>query len=731
MKAVLIFVLVASIAITAFPLVIKDIVLDGLQTVSATEVLADAGIEDYKGIEITQALVEDLIKKIFETGYFSSLDPELTPSNGDYVLKIHVKENPVISSWRIELTGPELISLSDLKSVVTLESNKALNMKAVQDSMSALKTKFDEQGYFLVEIGGELVDDEYVFKVTEYAIWDVRFDGETEGIDFSKIRNEIKIDTLRDFYTTPSIIRLFIKDIKRCYPTVEVMSRILSTLGKYVYFGEDTKVDFEKIEIPGVSEKTLILKINVALRKVVEDGTVFDSIRIEGNKLIPTSELMNVITIEESKAVSNADVLNSMQALMDYYSDLGYPMCFVIAQPREGELVLSVKEKYVHDIQFKGLDYTKKYVIDDLITFFPNEALVEQDFYDTSSNLNRTQFFESVNVYPSGSIDATNVDIVVEVKEKEKKFMFGGGITWAPPSEGIEWYNGFLGELNVATINPFGYGQSFTIGGKLGLQSREFSIDYNIRKPVNLPLTLGAQFLYQNQTYDSTSTNIYSLGTNMTTLRIDGHAFGLGVSYENRATDSLRENTLILSANYSYDTRDSALFAMNGQYLLLGVEKAGLLGFLNDRDFWKLKGDLRIFVPIAENMALGFRGMSGAIMADSYKPGAAPETIDYSGLNGVRGMEAASAKAVLLSSAEFRYNPESQTVPMYILGFVDMGGSGDDIFEASRNLDITAGPELDIIVPLLGVMRFGVAYYFTGEWTFDNFKPFFLFGTGF
>jgi len=43
MKVVLIFVLVASIAVTAFPLVIKDIVLDGLQTVSATEVLADAG----------------------------------------------------------------------------------------------------------------------------------------------------------------------------------------------------------------------------------------------------------------------------------------------------------------------------------------------------------------------------------------------------------------------------------------------------------------------------------------------------------------------------------------------------------------------------------------------------------------------------------------------------------------------------------------------------------------
>jgi len=35
MKAVLIFVLVASIAITAFPLVIKDIVLDGLHYSSA------------------------------------------------------------------------------------------------------------------------------------------------------------------------------------------------------------------------------------------------------------------------------------------------------------------------------------------------------------------------------------------------------------------------------------------------------------------------------------------------------------------------------------------------------------------------------------------------------------------------------------------------------------------------------------------------------------------------
>jgi len=66
---------------------------------------------------------------------------------------------------------------------------------------------------------------------------------------------------------------------------------------------------------------------------------------------------------------------------------------------------------------------------------------------------------------------------------------------------------------------------------------------------------------------------------------------------------------------------------------------------------------------------------------------------------------------------------------MYALVFVDVGGTGETLSQPI--LSLTAGPELDVAIPLLGVLGFGVAYDFNGQWTWDNFKPFFRFGAAF
>ncbi|MFN4189836.1 MAG: outer membrane protein assembly factor [Pseudothermotoga sp.] len=721
------FLILLSCVMTA--IVINDLAFTGLETVQSSELIAL--VNDYLNVELTDQGVQELLRKVFDTGYFSTLEPKMISSGKGYILQINVQENPVVRGWRIDLVGPELIKKTDLESVVKLEKNKALSITKIRDSLQAIKEKFDEAGYFLIEVSGDLDKDIYVFKIIQYALWEVYFEGETDGLDFSKIRKEIKIDTLKDFYTTPGFLRILTKDIKRCYPTVENMSSVMSVLNKYVYFDKDTSINFEKMEVPGVDEKTAVLKINVVLKKIISDAKLYKKIEIIGNQLIPTTELKNSLTVKPNQAVYNVDILKSMQSIVDYYESKGYPMVYVLARDKDEELFFEVLEKYVSQVELKGLEITKEYVISDLITFEKGNPLQKQDFYDTISALNRTQFFESVSAYPVGTIDSTEVKVIIDISEKKRKFDFSGGITWAPPKG--PWYEGFMGEVTLATINPFGYGQSFSVTGKLGLETKSISFDYSVRKPFALPATLGALLSYEYVTSDSSITNIFKIGGNFTTLRSQGHAFGVGATYEYRYYSNLAddENTLILSGNYSYDTRNSAIFATNGQYLYLGLDKAGLFGILDDRDYWKARLDARIFLPVYEDLlSFALRGFAATLFLENYKvPGTNQEKILFHGLNAVRGVESGEAKAGWLGSFELRYDLKSQTVPMYLLAFVDIGGTGSNLWQTG--FSFTAGPELDIAVPMLGVIGFGVAYNFDGKWTFENFKPFFRFGGAF
>lgn len=708
-----------------FAIVVSDIKFVGLVTISEKELIPL--VRDYIGIEIKDEAIREIAKKVFDTGYFSSLEPKLVASEGRFILQLIVQENPIVRDWKVNLEGPELVKKTELASAVTLEKGKALNMSKVRETLNSMKQKFDEAGYFLIEISGDFQEGIYTFNVVPYALWDIYFEGETESLDITQIRKQIKVSTLKDFYTTPAILRFLTKDIKRCYPTVKDISDVLSVLGNYVYFGKETSIDFEKIEIPSVSEKTVAMKIKMVQPKFIpEDGKTYERIKFSGNDLIDSQQLYNVLFVKEYKPVRNVDVLKSMQAIIDLYKEKGYPMCYVIPKDENKLLRFDVIEKYVASVEFKGFERTKVYVIDDLVTFKPGKPLTQKDFYDTTSALNRTQFFEVVRVYPVGTPDKRDVTIVVEVKEKDKKFNLSGGVSWSPVKD-RPWYEGFFGELSFSTINPFGYGESLSTTLRLGFESRLIQFDTSIRKPFNLPATLGALFSYEW----ATSQQILKVGGNASTLRFSGHAFGGGVTYENRVYTDFVENTLIVSGNYSYDTRSDPIFPTRGRYLYMGLEKAGLFGFLADRDYWKIRLDARVFLSVWNDQLVGaLRFFSSAVLFDKYVyEGSTEETILFYGIDSVRGVDGGKAKAGVLASGELRYDLKSQTLPMYALLFVDVGGTGESLLQPT--LKLTAGPELDIAIPLLGVIGFGVAYDFDGQWTWQNFKPFFRFGAAF
>ncbi len=739
----LIFCFVFTVAVLG--IIIKDVKFEGL--VSVEESYLRGLVNEYLNVELNDKGVQDMLRKIFETGYFSSVSPELLFDGLSYILKVKVEENPKISGWRIDVKGPGLIEKSDLESVVTIEENKALNMTKVRESLQKIKSMYDSEGYFLIEVGGDLVEDVYVLKIVEYALWEIYFEGETEGIDVSKIRREMKIDTLKDFYTTPSFLRIFLKDIKRCYPTTSKISEVLSVLSKYVYFSPETSLDFEPIDIPQVKEPAVRMKIKVVQRKILSEPKNFDEIRFTGNVLVSSLELLKASKLSVGEVYSNVDVLKAMQLLTDLYAEKGFVGVTVQAKDLGKVLEFEVFEKYVEDVRLEGMTVTKSYVIKDLITFEKGEPLKKQDFYDTISALNRTQFFESVTAYPVVKEDPKSALVIVDIKEKERKFNLSGGVAWTPPTDGHQWYEGFAGQVSLSTINPFGYGESFSFEGELGFSTVKIDFSFSIRRPFDLPAILGSNISYQ-KTYaseDSTqSFDTFKVGGSFSTLRLSSHSFGVGTTYEYRSylvTPAIEENTLILSTDYSYDTRNSVIFTTEGQYLSLGLQKAGLFGVLDDRDYWKATVDARFFLPIInDSLALGFRVFGTSLFLERYRnesmfdSAGVPETvygeyIFFYGLNSVRGMPSTKAKAGALASAEIRYDLKSQTIPMYLVGFADVGGTGNSLFDL--NINFTAGPELDLVVPMLGSLGFGVAYHFDGKWAWENFKTFFRFGSTF
>ncbi len=729
----------------AFGIRVSSIRFEGLQTVE--ESYLKQLVSDYVNVELNDKGVQDMLRKIFDTGYFSSLTPNFVFDGVSYTLVVKLEENPKISDWRLDITGPGLVNKSDLESVVTVEKNKALNLNKVRESLQKIKSVYDSAGYFLIEVGGDLDKDVYVLKVVEYALWEVYFDGEIEGIDFSKIRKEMTVDTLKDFYTTPSFLRILLKDIKKCYPTTSKISEILSTLSKYVYFAPETSLDFEPVSIPGVKERAVRMKINVVQRKIIVQPKSFNEIRLAGNSLISSLELLRISKLVEGQVYSNSDILKAMQSITELYDQKGFVGVSVQAKDLGNVLEFQIFEKYVKDIRFDGMTLTKPYVIKDLLTFEKNEPLKKQDFYDTMSALNRTQFFESVSVYPVIQDDPRHATIVINVKEKERKFNLTGGVAWTPPASGLEWYQGFAGQVSLSTINPFGYGESFSFEGELGFSSAKLDFTFSIRRPFDIPAILGANVSYQkNYTVDSTAVTFdkFKVGGSFSTLRLFGHSLGFGTNYEYRffpLTPPIQENTLILSASYSYDTRNNILFPTEGQYMSIGLDKSGLFGILDDRSYWKAILDARFFTPLLNNdIVLAFRVYGASLFFENYKykndfeAASVPESaygeyILFHGVNSVRGLSAGRAKAGVLASAELRYDLKSQVLPMYLVGFVDAGGTGTSLSNVALNL--TAGPELDVVIPMFGALSFGVAYHFDGNWAWENFKTFFRLGSTF
>lgn len=733
--------LIVLFLITSFSFAItllKDITYNTDISYAATDVeraLTNFGIEEgyYVGdIDIRLAL-QDILK----TGYFTSVSYNLDEEAGS--LELIFTPNPIVSKYEVVILGDGLIDKKNIKSVISLESNIPVNLNKMQSSMKNIQDLYMKNGYQFVDVytnlqitgegisieATEINDKTYdsdtlLFIVKEYTLWDLELRGELAQLNVDEIKERLSFDFRKDWN---SKFFLFRPNAKETYPSFQKIQNILNSLNQIPFFSADTNVRFEIIDIPENKGGELILVLEGSLRKIVEDEPVTVSkINFVGNESIEDFRLNDAVQtyIVPSEQAYNLDLLYAYDSVLQTYFKEGYIYTNIIPKYENEELIFEIRESKVGSVEItqEATAKTQKYILDSLVKINSGEPVNQKKLQDTYVSFVGTGFFKDVWIQPFPEEEDV-IGFRITPIESDKIGKLIGGVTWTMPDE-EEWYKGFSGELEVQWLNPFGYGQTFSVNTSLNPLRNRYVIgfDYNVIKLGGSNLDLGANISYvinpDGQYFsniDNTAKNYLSLGISPRYELFDFSYLTGSISYNNYSlVNEDKLNVLSGSVGYLYNNLDSPYRPYNGQY-------------------FQIKGLGGIETTNTENYYIGF-DTQGKLFRTYYKftPavklrfGSVYNSNEDSNLNykfGVGGMYTVRTydfnqqigNFVLQFNTELSYELVRGDIPLDVLAFLDYGSAQDSFSDLTLdNSLLSFGGGLRTTIPLFGQISFGYGW---------------------
>jgi len=740
MKKTLTLMLLFLFGVIYFSAVLDDVIIENLKTVSLDEL--KPLYEKYIGFDVNETAVDSILSSIKATGYFSKVEWTKVATDDHFELIIKVEENDPVSKINLNIYGVELIPRETLEASVTLKEGKAFSMPQFKTTIENLTELYQKENYIVSNVFSQNKDQSFVyitgkingsqvdFTITEYALYDLEFTGNIDGLDevLTKIKKEVNLKLYKNYLEKSKLLRIFDSE-KNYYPKFSDIQNLYQILSKYVYFSPLSDIQF----VPANTEKpSKILKVFVVQNLIVKTPTYIEKISVN-------STLYDFSNLATTPATfTNLDLLNLVQAVKERYDKDEY---FININPilKGSEFIIDVTEYKFGEVKIEGNTRTKNYTFDDLIKVSSGDYASRKSLRETYVEIYKTQFFENVdfNITP---ISTNVLDTTIILKEKEKKFNFMGGGTWAPPEEGKKWYEGFAAQLQLSTINPFGFGQTFSSTISLGFGGRIVSLDYGIRKPFGKPFSISTSLSYNYQpntetltdgateTTVSTDLTNFNFDFSLSTLKINNvkYSFGGGINYKledtlvstvvnsseiSSSTSSIEYVGANIMAGISYENLDDLIIPSEGVYLFASMQK-----------YFNISGDAPVALKFQEEFSLHFPikntyfGFASRLYgAQIFQQSGVDITNYLNGLNSLRGANL-SGDMVLLLNNDFRYINKEGQIPFYLAIFADTGYVGSS-YDFSNSFEWSSGVELGLNVPMFGLIRVGEAYY-NNNWNF-------------
>ena len=523
-----------------------------------------------------EELVNYIIKELFSTGYFESVDAVII----DNTLNITLNENPSIN--KIKFVGNERFKSDDLNKLIQDNSEEIniYNKSNVEKLKKILVQYYKAFGFNLIKI------DQSIEKISENQV--NLFFNINEG-EITKI-GKINIIGNKEFSSRK------IKSMIRSSETK--FYKIISGTSKYnenlIYLDEQMIEEFYKnkgfknVKVKSSISEFIKDKNQIILNYFIDEGIKFKISNIEikfdtnlNTENVSISEnLIDELEIKKNKTYHANKIYKSSERIYNHFQNQGLVFIDVESIETEEEdfvklvfLITKIEEKYVSEIDINGNIRTKDKVIRREIELNEGDPYIPYKINKSKKNITNLQFFEKIDINTNQIDDKVNIDVDI-IEKPTGEFNIGAT---------IDTFQGVAFLSSLKEKNIFGDGRYIALSFNTSNDNAGINLDviepYINNKKINLLYNLN----FKNNDYLSSSgyklsTQTIGIGSNYNLSEDISHSIKLDYtlddynSIRSTASDSIKKlggkNVFfIISNRISKSSLDARFRPSEGQLL--------------------------------------------------------------------------------------------------------------------------------------------------------------------
>ena len=593
----------ASVAEAA---VIRNVQVRGTERAGEDAVRANLTIRP--GVSFTNADIDESVKRLYSTGYFSDVRISVSGST----LVVSVSENQLIN--QVVFNGNRKIKDDKLAAVVRTQPLGPYNQELINADIERIREAYSAIGRSDIEVttqtasvGQGRVNLAFVINEGDRTkIANINFvgnqaygDGRLQSVILTKESGPLSFLTRKDVYTADKLradedaLRQFYYN--HGYPDFRIISS-------------------EAVLDEATNQYNITFTVEEGPRYRFGDVVVEST--VEG---VNSEDLQGLVRTRTGDTYDAGDVQKSMEAISQRVASAGYP--FARVTPRGDRnfanqtvgvsyLVDQGERAYVERIEVRGNTRTRDYVIRREFDFSEGDAFNQQMVSRAKRRLEALGYFTTVNISTSQGSAPDRVVVIVDV-EDQPTGSFGIGAGYSAGGDGL------ILEASIEEKNFLGRGQFIRIAVGGGLDdARSYNLSFT--EPYFLGYRLAAGFdIFRSQT---SSESYYDYQEQGVTLRVtapitedlattfrytykeiqyDGEGdwrSGLSAPYEALVEEGDFVQSSV-SQTLTYNTLDNNTLAREGIYASITHEYAGLGG---DSEYYKVYGRGRYFHLLSE-----------------------------------------------------------------------------------------------------------------------------------
>lgn len=600
------------------------------------------------------ALREDL-KAIFKMGYFDDVQIDVSDSATGKKVLFRVVEKPIISS--LTYTGQDDIKEKELKEVVNIQERSILNPAKVDAGVEAIKALYKSKGYYDTKVTADISYPNPENAVVAYIIdegdkifiKEINFEG-NQAFDDDELADQIETSEkwFMSWLTSAGLLK---------------PDQIKQDAGRIVTFYHNNGYLEAKIGEPVITQEEKWYYVTFK----IEEGPRFrlGTIDIKGDLISDKEKILNLLSIRDAEFLSRQQLRNDVLKITDYYAERGYAFADVKPKMNKSEtgkrvdITIDITKSdlvYINRITIKGNSRTRDNVIRRDLTIEEGGVFNSKALRKSNQALQRLGFFEEVNITPEPTLNPTEMDISVDIKEKSTgTFSIGAGYSSV---------DNLILMGQISENNFLGRGDKLALSANIGGSSSRYNLAYTNPRVNDSNLSWGVDLFNTEREYDDYTRESVGGALRMGYPIWERWKLFGSYSYSDTDLSDVSEDasyiiqnsvdihvTSAVKMSMVRDTRNRMFVPSKGSKNLVSVKYAGgpLQG---DAQFTKLEGSSSWYFPLFLGTTFHAKGAAGQVFENEDDKLPVYERFYLGGLSSMRGFEYAKVSPIDTDSGD-------------------------------------------------------------------------------